>query len=157
MIEVPGAALQAKHVLAEVDFASLGTNDLAQYAMAADRMQGSLSDLIDNWQPAVLRLIALACEGGAETGRPVGVCGESGGDPVLALVLAGLGVASLSMAPPKVPIVRYALSLHTMAQCREMAAAALAARTAADAHDAVLALVDPAVRELVVVAKQDAS
>ena len=92
MIEVPGAALRAEHVLAEVDFGSLGTNDLAQYTMAADRMQGELSDLLDPWQPAVLDVVAAACDGARRVGRPIGVCGESAGDPLLALVLAGLGV-----------------------------------------------------------------
>ena len=62
MIEVPAAALRAGHVLAEVDFGSLGTNDLAQYTMAADRMQGELADLLDPWQPAVLDVVAAACE-----------------------------------------------------------------------------------------------
>ncbi|MFV0287641.1 MAG: phosphoenolpyruvate--protein phosphotransferase, partial [Demequina sp.] len=113
MIEVPAAALRSRHVLAEVDFGSLGTNDLAQYTMAADRMEGALSDLLDPWQPAVLDMVATACAGGDETGKPVGVCGESAGDPYLALVLAGLGVASLSMAPSKVPAVKLALSLHS--------------------------------------------
>ena len=137
MIEVPAAALRAGHVLAEVDFGSLGTNDLAQYTMAADRMQGALSDLLDPWQPAVLDVVAAACAGAAQTGRPMGVCGESAGDPLLALVLAGLGVSSLSMAPSKVPIVRLALSLHTLPECQRLASAARSARTAAEAVDAV--------------------
>ena len=140
MIEVPGAAIAARHVMAEVDFGSLGTNDLAQYTMAADRMEGTLSDLLDPWQPAVLGLIGTACEGAKVAGKPMGVCGEAGGDALLALVLAGLGVSSLSMAPSKVSIVRYALGLHTMATCHGMATAALDARTATDARNAVLAL-----------------
>ncbi|MBC9820555.1 phosphoenolpyruvate--protein phosphotransferase [Terrabacter sp. MAHUQ-38] len=137
MIEVPGAALRARHVLDEVDFGSLGTNDLAQYTMAADRMQGALSDLLDPWQPAVLDVVGAACEGAASVDRPIGVCGESAGDPLLALVLVGLGVTSLSMAPSKVPVVRLALSLHSVAECRALAEAARAARTAADALHAV--------------------
>jgi phosphotransferase system enzyme I (PtsI) len=137
MIEVPGAALRSEHVLAEVDFGSLGTNDLAQYTMAADRLQGELSDLLDPWQPAVLDVIAAACAGSARTGRPMGVCGESAGDPLLALVLTGLGVSSLSMAPSKVGMVRFALSLHTLPQCQRLASVARAARTATDALDAV--------------------
>ncbi|WP_062318013.1 phosphoenolpyruvate--protein phosphotransferase [Demequina maris] len=139
MIEVPAAALRSRHVLAEVDFGSLGTNDLAQYTMAADRMEGELSDLLDPWQPAVLDVVAAACAGGAEHGKPVGVCGESAGDPLLALVLAGLGVSSLSMAPKKVPAVRLALSLHTLEECRALADAARAARSAEDAREAVRA------------------
>ncbi|MFC7595883.1 phosphoenolpyruvate--protein phosphotransferase [Terrabacter sp. GCM10028922] len=137
MIEVPGAALRARHVLAEVDFGSLGTNDLAQYTMAADRMQGALSDLLDPWQPAVLDVVGAACEGATSVERPIGVCGESAGDPLLALVLVGLGVTSLSMAPSKVPVVRLALSLHSVAECRALAEAARAARTAGDALHAV--------------------
>lgn len=137
MIEVPGAALRAEHVLADLDFASIGTNDLAQYTMAADRMQGELSDLLDPWQPAVLDLVAAACEGASRIDRPVGVCGESAGDPLLALVLAGLGVSSLSMAPSKVPLVRLALSLHSLPECQALGRAARSARTAVDALEAV--------------------
>ncbi|HET7800868.1 MAG TPA: phosphoenolpyruvate--protein phosphotransferase, partial [Humibacillus xanthopallidus] len=137
MIEVPGAALRARDVLGEVDFGSLGTNDLAQYTMAADRMQGALSDLLDPWQPAVLDVVGLACEGAKTVERPIGVCGESAGDPLLALVLVGLGVTSLSMAPSKVPVVRLALSLHTEAECQRLAQIARGSRTAVDAMGAV--------------------
>ncbi|WP_237565978.1 phosphoenolpyruvate--protein phosphotransferase [Ornithinimicrobium cerasi] len=139
MIEVPAAALRAEHVLRDCDFGSLGTNDLAQYTMAADRMQGELSDLLDPWQPAVLDVIAAACEGAGRAGRPMGVCGEAGGDPLLALVLVGLGASSLSMAPGKVPLVRLALARHTLPQCRQLAQLARTARTAGEAHDAVRA------------------
>lgn len=142
MIEVPAAALRSAHVLAEVDFASIGTNDLAQYTMATDRMAGELSDLLDPWQPAVIDLVAATCAGGAAVARPVGVCGESAGDPLLALVLTGLGVSSLSMAPSKVPAVRLALSLHTLEKCRELADAARAASGAEEALAAVRAGVD---------------
>ena len=137
MIEVPGAALRARDVLGEVDFGSLGTNDLAQYTMAADRMQGALSDLLDPWQPAVLDVVGLACEGAKSVDRPIGVCGESAGDPLLALVLVGLGVTSLSMAPSKVPVVRLALSLHSVAECQRLAQVARGSRTAVDALTAV--------------------
>ncbi|WP_084130008.1 phosphoenolpyruvate--protein phosphotransferase [Demequina sp. NBRC 110055] len=143
MIEVPAAALRSRHVLAEVDFGSLGTNDLAQYTMAADRMEGALSDLLDPWQPAVLDMVAAACHGGAETGKPMGVCGESAGDPYFALVLAGLGVASLSMAPSQVPAVKLALSLHSLEECSELAEAARAATSASAARDAVRAAANP--------------
>ncbi|MFK5633624.1 MULTISPECIES: phosphoenolpyruvate--protein phosphotransferase [unclassified Ornithinimicrobium] len=139
MIEVPGAALRAEHVLADCDFGSLGTNDLAQYTMAADRMQGALSDLLDPWQPAVLDVIQAACRGAARVGRPMGVCGEAGGDPLLALVLVGMGVSSLSMAPSKVPLVRLALSLHSLPECQLLATLATSARTAVDGLEAVRA------------------
>jgi len=143
MIEIPAAALRAEHVLGEVDFGSLGTNDLAQYTMAADRMQGELADLLDPWQPAVLDVIAAACEGAQRTGRPIGVCGESAGDPLLALVLVGLGVTSLSMAPSKVPAVRVALSMHDIADCQGLAQVARRARDAGLALEAVRAAANP--------------
>ncbi|AKK10670.1 phosphoenolpyruvate--protein phosphotransferase [Corynebacterium uterequi] len=144
MIEVPGAAVRARHLLREVDFASIGTNDLSQYTMAADRMQGELAVLLDVWQPALLELIKATCDGGRSADAPIGVCGEAGGDPLLALVLVGLGVSSLSMAAGKLPAVRAALSLHDLPACQAMAEAALAADTAAGAREAVLALADPA-------------
>ena len=149
MIEVPSAALRARHVLAEVDFASVGTNDLAQYTLAADRMQGELATLLDPWQPAVLDLVAAACDGGRDTGTPIGVCGEAAADPLLALVLTGLGVNSLSMAPTRVSAVRAALFLHDRGTCTAMAAAARAARSPQDARDAALALANKLITELI--------
>ena len=146
MVEVPAAALRAGDILAEVDFVSLGTNDLAQYAMATDRLRGELADLLDAWQPAVLDLVAATARAGAATGKPVGVCGESAADPVMALVLVGLGVTSLSMAPGALPAARYAVRRHTAARCGQIAAAALDARTAREARAAATALVDPEVR-----------
>lgn len=148
MIEVPAAAIRSRGILYHVDFASLGTNDLQQYTMAADRMQGELALLLNPWEPALLDVVALACDGGQAMGKPIGVCGEAGGDPGLALVLAGLGVSSLSMAPGKVPAVRTSLSLHTMEQCQQMAAAARAAVDAASARSAVLAMADPILADL---------
>ena len=149
MIEVPAAALRSRHVLAEVDFASIGTNDLAQYTLAADRMQGELATLLDPWQPALLDLVAAACDGGRVTGKSIGVCGEAAADPLLALVLTGLGVSSLSMAPTRVPAVRAALRMHDLRTCTAMAAAARAARTPQDARDAVLALANKLIADLI--------
>ena len=148
MIEIPGAALRSRQVLGIADFASLGTNDLQQYTMAADRLQGALKELLDPWQPAVLDVVAAACDGAAACGKPIGVCGESGGDPGLALVLVGLGVNSLSMATSKVPAVRTSLAAHTLERCQQMAAAARAAAGPKEAKQAVLALADPVLRDL---------
>ncbi len=142
MVEIPAAALRAADILAEVDFVSLGTNDLAQYCMATDRLRGELADLLDAWQPAVLDLVAATARAGAVRGKPVGVCGESASDPLMSLVLVGLGVTSLSMSAGAVPAVRYAVRHHTLAQCQAMAAAALAARSATLARQAVLELVN---------------
>ncbi|HEY3437909.1 MAG TPA: phosphoenolpyruvate--protein phosphotransferase [Actinotalea sp.] len=148
MIEVPSAALRARDVLAEVDFVSLGTNDLAQYTMATDRLLGELVDLLDPWQPAVLDLVAVAAGAGVTAQKNVGVCGESASDPAMALLLTGLGVNSLSMSPAAVPAVRFALSRHTLDECRAIAGAARAATSAAAAHAAVLELMDPEVRQV---------
>ncbi len=149
MIEVPAAAIRSKGILYHVDFASLGTNDLQQYTMAADRMQGELAELLNPWEPALLDVVALACEGGQLMGKPIGVCGEAAGDPALALVLAGLGVSSLSMAPGKVPAVRTSLGLHTLTQCQQMAAAARAGTNAAEAKSAVMAMADAVLADLI--------
>lgn len=137
MIEVPAAALRAGAVLAGCDFASLGTNDLAQYTFAADRMAGDLADLLDPWQPALLDLIRMAAEAGRAAGKPVGVCGEAAGDPLLALVLVGFGVTSLSMAKGSLPEVRLSLSLHSFVECQALAATALRASDGRAAREAV--------------------
>ncbi|MDP9398808.1 MAG: PEP-utilizing enzyme, partial [Actinomycetota bacterium] len=98
MVEVPAAALHADRLLAHVEFLSLGTNDLAQYTMAADRLSAELASLTDPWQPALLALVARTASAGRSAGKPVGVCGEAAADPLLGCVLVGLGVTSLSAA-----------------------------------------------------------
>lgn len=145
MVEVPAAALRSARILEHVDFVSIGTNDLAQYTMAADRLSGALADLLDMWQPAVLDLVAQTAWVGRAMGKPVGVCGESAGDPFMALVLCGLGVTSLSMSAPSAPAVRFALRRHTKSRCEAMAAAAREAEDATEARATVLAMADPAV------------
>ena len=134
MIEIPAAALRAVQIGGVADFLSLGTNDLAQYTFAADRMDGSLAHLLDHWQPALLELIGIAAASSQVTGKPVGVCGESAADPALAVVLAGLGVTSLSMSPHAIADVRASLASVTMEECRTIARAAVAAEDAASAR-----------------------
>ena len=146
MIETPSAALMAREVLRVVDFVSLGTNDLAQYTLAADRLLSDLGDLNDPWQPAVLRLIGIVGEAGRATGRDVGVCGEAGGDPALAPVLVGLGVTSLSMTPRSLGRVAAALAAVTEEDCRRAADAALSASTATEARAAASAALGAADR-----------
>jgi len=139
MIEVPAAALCAAQIIDQADFVSIGTNDLSQYTFAADRQAGALAPLLDPWQPALLRLIAMTANAGRAAAKPVGVCGEAASDPLLAVVLAGLGVTSLSMASPSLAEVRAALAGRTLAECEAAAAAALAAATPAAARAAALA------------------
>lgn len=149
MVEVPSAALCADQVLQPATFASIGTNDLTQYTMAADRMLGALAEYNDPWQPGVIRLVKLTCDGAAQASkvaadgdphsRPVGVCGEAAGDPAMAVVLVGVGVASLSMTPRSLPAVATVLKTVTLEQCRDIAAKALTATSAAEAKASVRA------------------
>ena len=126
MVEVPAAAQRATDLLRHADFLSIGTNDLSQYTLAADRMAGELADLLDPWQPALLDLIRMTAEAGLAAGRSVGVCGEAAASPRLAPVLVGLGITSLSMSASAVADVRDALAGVTLADCRELARVALA-------------------------------
>jgi phosphoenolpyruvate-protein phosphotransferase len=144
MIETPAAALRADDLSAVVDFVSIGTNDLTQYTMAADRMIGELADLNDPWQPAVLQLVADVCRAGERTGTPVGVCGEAAADPLLAVVFVGLGVGSLSMTPRALAGVAGPLGSLTRADCVRVADAALAAPTAVEARHAAASVLTSA-------------
>ncbi len=133
MVEVPAAALRADQLAAAADFFSIGTNDLTQYTMAAERGNELVGDLLAGPQPAVLRLIRETVAGAEAHGRWVGVCGELAGDPASAVLLVGLGVRELSMAPPLVPEVKQALRAVSASD------AADAARRALDAPDAAQA------------------
>lgn len=140
MVEVPAAALLADRILAATDFASIGTNDLTQYTMAADRMLGSVAGLQDPWHPAVLRLVGEIGTAGTTLSKPVGVCGEAAADPKLAVVLVGLGATSLSMSAPAIADVRDELARWTPEGARDAARLALAAEDAFGARTAVEAL-----------------
>jgi phosphotransferase system enzyme I (PtsI) len=137
MAEVPSCALVAGQVLGIADFVSIGTNDLTQYTLAADRLLGSVAAYQDPWHPAVLRLVKLLGDAGIQSGRPVGVCGEAAADPMLAVVLVGLGATSLSMAPPALADVRTELRQHTLEHARALAVRALDAASAAEARAVV--------------------
>ncbi len=139
MVEVPSSALLADRILEHADFASIGTNDLTQYTLAADRLLGSVAAFQDPWHPAVLRLIREVGDAGRIHGKPVGICGEAAADPLLAVVLVGLGATSLSMAPTALADVRASLLEHSLDDARIIAEAALAANSAATARDAARA------------------
>ena len=125
MAEVPSIALMADKVADVADFVSIGTNDLTQYTLAADRTLGSVANYQTAWHPAVLRAIKMICDAGNAKGMPVGVCGEAAADPDLAVVLAGLGVNSLSMTPVALDDVRAALAEVTFEEAQARAEAAL--------------------------------
>jgi phosphotransferase system enzyme I (PtsI) len=133
MVETPSAALIADRILDVAAFASIGTNDLTQYTMAADRLLGTVANLQDPWHPAVLRLVGEVGAAGAERGKPVGICGEAAADPLLAVVLVGLGATSLSMSPSALADVRASLARYTPDDAKAIARAALAAEGAAEA------------------------
>lgn len=139
MVEVPSVALLAERILRQVDFLSIGTNDLSQFTMAADRLNPSLTNLTDPWQPAVLHLIALIARAGTMTRKPVGVCGEAAADPLLACVLVGLGITSLSMAASAIKQVGASVGSVSYIDCQQAAAAALAAESPSAARAAAAA------------------
>jgi phosphoenolpyruvate-protein phosphotransferase len=130
MIEVPAAALIADVLATEVDFFSIGTNDLVQYTIAADRTNAGLADLATPDHPAVLRLIGMVCRAAQRLDRPVGVCGEAAANPLMAALFAGLGVTELSVAPRSVEAIRAAVATFDPDAVRGLALEALDAPTA---------------------------
>ena len=137
MVEVPSVAVLADRFLEHLDFLSIGTNDLSQYTLAADRLSADLADLTDPWQPALLALVAATAAAGQRAGKPVGVCGEAAADPLLACVLVGMGITSLSCAASSVSGVGARLATVDLDTCRRAAELALAAADPAEARAAV--------------------
>ena len=130
MVEVPAAALKLRTFLPHLDFVSIGTNDLTQYALAAERGNPGVASLYDALDPGVLQLIAATCTA-AEGQALVSVCGESGSDPLAVPVLVGLGVRELSVAPAAVPQVKAQVRTLDLESCRSLATEALAAKDSA--------------------------
>ncbi len=126
MLEVPSAVFALPELAGVADFFSLGTNDLAQYFLAADRDNDRLAELYSWTHPAFLRLLRQAVEGAHAGGRPIGVCGEMADRPDAQPLLAGLGVDSLSMGAPRILAAKASLGRHPMPACRELAARAVA-------------------------------
>jgi len=125
MVEIPSAALIADALAKRLKFFSVGSNDLIQYTLAADRTNEKVSHLYEPTHPAILRLIKMTVDAAHQHGIWVGVCGEIAGDPVLAPLLIGLGVDELSAAPPVVPQVKYIVRRLKLAEAQELAAFAL--------------------------------
>jgi phosphocarrier protein FPr len=134
MVEVPAVAVQAERFAAELDFLSIGTNDLAQYTMAAERGNEHVAALTSGPVPALLALVDQTVRGAAAHGRWVGVCGELAGDVDGARLLVGLGVTELSMAAPRIADVKEALRELDLGRAREAATRALRADTADEAR-----------------------
>ncbi len=132
MIEVPAAALATDLLAPEVDFLTIGTNDLIQYTLAVDRTDDRMSDLYEPLHPAVLRLIRLVGRAARRRGLPVSLCGEMASDPALVGLLIGLGLTEFSMTPGAIPIVRQVVSELRVDEARRLARQALGLATAAE-------------------------
>ena len=151
MIEVPSAALNAEAFARECDFFSIGTNDLVQYTLAADRGNECVSHLYQPSNPAVIRLVDMTVRAAEAAGIPVAVCGESASDPVLAVLWTGLGVSELSMSGRYIPVIRKTLRVVTVPRARELARRVRelgASRTAAEIYEFCRGFVREAMPEL---------
>lgn len=143
MIEIPSAALLSRALAREVDFFSIGTNDLTQYTLAAERGNPLLSDMADAFHPAVLRLIGEVAEAAHAAGKQVGVCGELGGDPLAVPALIGLGVDELSLNPSGIPRTKSIVHSVEVAETQKLAKDVLRCESAADARKVAQAFISP--------------
>ena len=132
MVEVPSTAITIDRFVQEVDFLSLGTNDLVQYTLAVDRTTPKVADLYDHYDPAVLRLIKDVADSGRRSGVTTSICGEMAGDPLAAILLLGLGVETLSVSPGLIPELKEAVRSIAIARAREIAAHCLTLESGAD-------------------------
>jgi phosphoenolpyruvate-protein phosphotransferase (PTS system enzyme I) len=142
MIEVPAAALMADHLAKEVDFFSIGTNDLIQYTLAVDRTNETVAELYSAADPSVLRLIAMVLEAARKQGIEAAVCGAMGAEPLYTMLLLGLGVRQLSMPPHQLPEIRRVIRGIRIETAQALAAQALRLESA----QAVVTLLETALR-----------
>jgi phosphoenolpyruvate-protein kinase (PTS system EI component) len=137
MVEIPSAALLAPVLAKEVDFFSIGTNDLTQYTLAAERGNPALSHLADGLHPSVLKLISDVVEASHAAGKWTGICGELGGDPEATAILVGLGVDELSLNPAGIPRIKSIIRDLTMDTACALASQALQCKTSAEVRQLV--------------------
>lgn len=135
MIEIPSAAVMADILIEEVDFFSIGTNDLTQYTLAADRMNEKLGELYSTFDPAVIRLIANVIKAGNRAGKMVGMCGEAASDPKLIPLWLGLGMDEFSVSPSKILEARYYISKLTKSQLEPVVEKVLSSRSKAEVKE----------------------
>ena len=147
MVEVPAAVTMAAQLAAEVDFFSIGTNDLSQYVMAADRNNAKVASLADAFQPAVLRMIQQTVIASHNAGIWVGVCGELASSPLATPILVGLGVDELSMNPPAIPAVKAAISRLTMSEAKAIGHEVLQVPSALEVKDCIAAWLSQTTQE----------
>ena len=132
MVEVPAAVQIIDYLIQEVDYVSIGTNDLIQYTLAADRNNASVRQYYDPYHPAILHSIKRVADAANKAGKKASVCGEMAADPLCALLLTGMGIREFSLSAPSIPIVKRALRSNSFEACRRLARAALACRTSVD-------------------------
>ena len=132
MIEIPAAVQIIDFLIQEVDYVSIGTNDLIQYTLAADRNNASVRQYYDPYHPAILHSIKRVADAANKAGKKVSVCGEMAADPFCALLLAGMGIREFSLSAPGIPAVKQALRSNSFESCRRLARAALACRSSVD-------------------------
>jgi len=137
MIEVPSAGIVAEALAKEVDFFSIGTNDLIQYVLAIDRINERVGYLYEPLHPAVLRLIRQITSAGHRNGIRVAMCGEMAGEPVYALILLGLELDELSMNPLGIPRMKKIIQNSTLQESRELLNEVLAFNSATEIRDYV--------------------
>jgi phosphotransferase system enzyme I (PtsP) len=132
MIEVPAAVQIIEFLVREVDYVSIGTNDLIQYTLAADRNNPRVRQYYDPHHPAVLHSIKRVADAASKAGKKASVCGEMAADPLSALLLLGMGIREFSLSAPSIPVVKQAIRAHGLEECRKLARRALACRSSAD-------------------------
>ena len=150
MVEVSAAVVMLEHFVKEVDFLSIGTNDLAQYTLAVDRSNEYVADLYQSSDPAVLRLIQRSMAVANDNQIPLSVCGEMSSNPGRALLLLGLGVRRLSVPPAALTRVKKAIRSVTAEQCEQIAERALSLEAARDVDMYLLDRLSKYVPELIV-------
>ena len=138
MVEVPSAAIVADLMARHVDFMSIGTNDLIQYTLAADRENDDVNYLYEPLHPAILRLIKTICDAGAKADIPVSLCGEMASDPRYTWVLVGLGLRELSMQASAIPVVKNVIRSSSLDEMEALAAEVLACETAVEARKRIM-------------------
>jgi phosphoenolpyruvate-protein kinase (PTS system EI component) len=139
MIEVPSAVPMLPEMLERVDFGSVGTNDLVQYLLAADRNSDRMAEAYDPFHPAVIRTLSAIRQAASKAGKSLSICGEAASDPAYLPLLVGLGYRTVSVNVGAVPSVKRTVRALTAKDCRQLAQEALHARAAADVHQAAKA------------------
>ena len=132
MVEIPAAVQIIEFLVQEVDYVSIGTNDLIQYTLAADRNNARVRQYYDPHHPAILHSIKRVADAAAKAGKKASVCGEMAADPLNALLLAGMGIREFSLSAPSIPIIKQAIRSHSIETCRKLARSVLACRSGAD-------------------------